>query len=95
MDNYCNPHWLCFSLILYFHYVLIFLQSHIVLCINDFKHHFIIYQGLILQNRTIIVAKNSSKKINTKFYIKIAKNWVQKPRREDRKKKEKMKGLLE
>jgi hypothetical protein len=50
MDNYCNPHWLCFSLVLYFHYVLIFLQSHIVLCIYDFKHHVIVYQGLILQN---------------------------------------------
>jgi hypothetical protein len=87
MDNYCNPHWLCFSLVLYFHYVLIFLQSHIVLCIYDFKHHVIVYQGLILQNWTTIVAKNSSKKMKTKFYIKIVKSWVQKSRRWKRKRK--------
>jgi len=57
------------------------------LCINDFKHHFIIYQGLILQNRTIIVAKNSSKKNKHQILHKNSKELDAKTEKKKEKKR--------
>jgi hypothetical protein len=53
---------------------LIFLSLCIVSRVHDFKRHFNVYSTLILRHLTIIYAKNSNKRVRTKFDIKKIKD---------------------
>ena len=53
---------------------LIFLLFCIVSRVHDFKRHFNVYSTLILRHLTIIYAKNSNKRVRTKFDIKKIKD---------------------